>query len=80
MIVTLLSLLGIIIITCLKKKIYEEILSILTALATSTLICDVVFHLVPEILGVESDATSSMKVPSYAWKLVVCVLGKINKK
>ena len=75
MIVTLLALLGIILITCLKKKIFEEILSILTALAMGTLISDVVFHLIPEILGVESDATSSMKVPSYAWKLLVCVFG-----
>ena len=76
MIVTLLSLLGIILITCLKKKIFEEVLSILTALAMGTLISDVALHLIPELLQVESDATSSMKVPSYAWKLVVCIFGK----
>lgn len=54
-IVSILALLGFVLLPCFKKKIYEDILLSLTALAVSTLFCDAMFHLLPSVSLFMSD-------------------------
>ncbi len=44
-----LALLGIVLLPCFKKKFYEKVLRILTALAVGTLFSDAMLHILPEV-------------------------------
>ena len=48
-IVSLIALVGVVLLPCFKKKIYDDLLMILTALAVGTLFCDAMLHLMPEV-------------------------------
>jgi len=70
-IVSLLALLGIFLIPFFKRRVYDDILMVLTALAIGTLFSDTMLHILPEILGVESDDDSdAIRVPDYTLKVV----------
>jgi hypothetical protein len=50
---------------------------ILTALAIGTLFSDTMLHILPEILGVDSDDESdAIKVPDYTLKIIGAMFGK----
>ena len=53
-----LSLMGIILLPCFKKKIYYQILEALNALAASTLLSDALLHMIPDVLGLSSEDES----------------------
>lgn len=79
MIVSLLALLGIVLIPFFKRRVYDDILMVLTALAIGTLFSDTMLHILPEILGVESeDESDAIRVPDYTLKVVGAMLGNIS--
>ncbi|CAF0720855.1 unnamed protein product [Brachionus calyciflorus] len=75
-IVSLLALIGIVLLPCFNKAIYEDILMALTSLAVGTLLSDAMLHIIPEVLGVEEDETDDdvIRVPDYAIKISVALL------
>lgn len=50
-IISLISLVGVVLLPCFKKSFYESILIALSALACSTLLADTMLHLLPTIFG-----------------------------
>jgi len=68
-----LSLIGIFLMPCFKKKSYYQILEGLNALAASTLLSDALLHMIPDVLGLssESDQSDSIHVPEYILKISV---------
>ena len=78
-IVSLLALIGIILLPCFRRSLYDDILMMLTALAVSTLFCDVMFHILPEILTIyshdENQEESKIRVSDFAFKIIGAVFG-----
>ena len=63
----------------LKKSLYDDIITVLTGLATSTLICDVILYLIPLMLEIETNKNNGViEVPGYVWKLIICIFGNIK--
>ena len=58
-IITLLALLGIVLLPCFKKKIYEDILTFLSSLAISTLFCDAMLHILPDVRQINEHLISN---------------------
>lgn len=54
-IISALSLLGVCLLPCIKKRIYEKILIVLTGLAIGTLVSDAVLHILPELFKMSHD-------------------------
>ncbi|RNA44831.1 zinc transporter ZIP4 [Brachionus plicatilis] len=50
-IVSLITLVGFLILPCFKKSIFDHVLTILTALAASSLFCDTLLHIIPQVVG-----------------------------
>ena len=48
-IVSALALLGIVLLPCFDKHFYQSVLQTLTALAASTIFCDAMLHILPEV-------------------------------
>jgi len=78
-IVSLLALIGIILLPCFRRSLYDDILMMLTALAVSALFCDVMFHILPEIFSIhgheENREESKIRVPDFSFKIIGAVFG-----
>ena len=75
------SFLAMIFFPCLKKSLYDDIITVLTGLATSTLLCDAILYLIPLVLEIETNKKKGViEVPGYVWKLILCIVGNITLK
>ena len=72
------SLIGVFLMPCFKKKIYFQVLEALNALAASTLLSDALLHMIPDVLGLSGDESGddSIHVPEYISKISVSLFCK----
>ena len=70
--VSLLALLAVLVVPCLAKTTYEQIVLLLTALAVGTLLSSALLHLLPTVLGIHLDDVNSISssIPNFAFKVI----------